>query len=258
MARPNRKIRLFVEGALGAGTGVELSRAQAHYLGHVLRMARGDDVHLFNGGDGEWRAVIDRIGRASCTVLVTEPTRAHQTGPDLWLLFAPVKRAPIDFVAAKATELGVSVLWPVFTENTAVSRVNTDRLRANAVEAAEQCGRLTVPEVREPVTLERALHRWSGARRILLCDESGAGTPLADALMDGGGAAPGAPGAPGPWAVLIGPEGGFARSELDGLRNLPFVTAVGLGPRILRADTAALSVLACWQAGVGDWRAPRS
>ncbi len=255
VARPNRKIRLFVEAALGAGTGVELSAAQAHYLGHVLRMARGDDVRLFNGCDGEWRAVIDRIGRASCDVLVTERTRAHETGPDLWLLFAPVKRVPIDFVAAKATELGVSALWPVFTANTAVSRVNIDRLRANAVEAAEQCGRLTVPEVREPVALERALHRWPGARRILLCDESGAGTPLADALMDGGGAAAGGP---GPWAVLIGPEGGFARSELDGLRNLPFVTAVGLGPRLLRADTAALSALACWQAVVGDWRAPRT
>ncbi len=258
MARPNRKIRLFVEGALGAGTGVELGAAQAHYLGHVLRMARGDDVHLFNGSDGEWRAVIEAIGRASCTVLVAERTRAHETGPDLWLLFAPVKRAPIDFVAAKATELGVSALWPVFTENTAVRRVNIDRLRANAVEAAEQCGRLTVPEVREPVALERALHRWPGTRRILLCDESGAGTPLADALLDSGGTAAGGLGAPGPWAVLIGPEGGFARSELDGLRNLPFVTAVGLGPRLLRADTAALSALACWQAVVGDWRAPRT
>lgn len=255
VARPNRKIRLFVEGPLGAGTGVELGAAQAHYLGHVLRMARGDDVHLFNGSDGEWRAAIEAIGRASCTVQVTERTRAQQTGPDLWLLFAPVKRVPIDFVAAKATELGVSALWPVFTENTAVSRVNVDRLRANAVEAAEQCGRLTVPEVREPVALERALQRWPGARRILLCDESGAGTPLADALLAGGGLPAGEP---GPWAVLIGPEGGFARSELDGLRNLPFVTAVGLGPRMLRADTAALSALACWQAVIGDWRAPRT
>ncbi len=244
-----------MEGALGAGTGVELSAAQAHYLEHVLRMAPGDEVHLFNGADGEWRAVIDRVRRASCTVQVTERTREHEAGADLWLLFAPVKRAPIDFVAAKATELGVSVLWPVVTENTAVRRVNTARLRANAIEAAEQCGRVTVPDVREPAALEDALHRWPGARRILLCDESGSSPAIADALAGESGAAAGAP---GPWAVLIGPEGGFTRSELDGLRKLPFVTAVGLGPRLLRADTAALSALACWQAVIGDWRTPRT
>ena len=249
MAQRNRKIRLYLDGDLAAGAGVALSAQQAHYLGHVLRMAPGDSVYLFNGRDGEWRAAIEGIGRGSCAVLVTERVRAQQDDADLWLLFAPVKRAPIDFVAAKATELGVSVLWPVVTENTIVRRVNMARLRANAAEAAEQCGRLTVPEVREPVPIARVLHRWSAARRILLCDESGGGVPVADALAGARGA-DGA--APGPWAVLTGPEGGFTGSELDGIRKLPFVTAVGLGPRLLRADTAALSALACWQAVVGD------
>lgn len=246
---PNRKVRLFVDDDLAAGAGVELSAAQAHYLEHVLRMARGADIFLFNGRDGEWRAAIDSMGRKACTALVTEQSHEHQIGTDLWLLFAPVKRAPIDFTAAKATELGVSLLWPVLTEYTAVSRVNTDRLHANAVEAAEQCGRITVPEIREPAPLDRALDRWPAARRILLCDESGAGAPVADALKAEGGDGEG----PGPWAVLIGPEGGFSRSELDGLRKLPFVVSVGLGPRLLRADTAALSALTCWQAAVGDW-----
>lgn len=255
MARPNRKIRLYLDGDLAAGTGVALSAEHAHYLGHVLRVAPGDSVYLFNGRDGEWRAEIEGVGRGSCRVVVGERVRAQQDDADLWLLFAPIKRAPIDFVAAKATELGVSVLWPVLTENTAVRRVNMARLRANAAEAAQQCGRLNVPEVREPVPLQHALEGWSAVRRILLCDESGGGVPVADALA-GARAADGA--APGPWAVLTGPEGGFSGSELDGLRKLPFVTAVGLGPRLLRADTAALSALACWQAVVGDWRAPQT
>lgn len=238
---------------LAAGSGVELSAAQAHYLGHVLRLGAGGRIYLFNGRDGEWLAAIEHLRRSDCTARVSERVCVQAAGADLWLLFAPIKRTPIDYAAAKATEIGVSVLWPVFTGNTVVKRVNIDRMRANAVEAAEQCGRLTVPELREPATLDSALGNWSATRRILLCDESGAGAPIADALMAERGS-PGSPGPPGPWAVLIGPEGGFTPSELDGLRKLPFVTSVGLGPRLLRADTAALSALACWQAVVGDWR----
>ncbi|MHA1108884.1 MAG: 16S rRNA (uracil(1498)-N(3))-methyltransferase [Alphaproteobacteria bacterium] len=248
--RPNRKVRLFVDGALAAGEGFELNAAQAHYLEHVLRMKRGGEIYLFNGRDGEWRASIDGMRRKSCTVLITEQVRGQEAGADLWLMFAPVKRSPIDFAATKATEIGVSLLWPVLTEYTAVSRVNTDRLRANAIEAAEQCGRLTVPEIRAPAPLDQALDRWPAERRIMLCDETGAGAPVADALEAHRGDGQG----PGPWAVLIGPEGGFSRSELDGLGKLPFVTPVGLGPRLMRADTAALSALACWQAVVGEWR----
>ncbi|HEX9836481.1 MAG TPA: 16S rRNA (uracil(1498)-N(3))-methyltransferase, partial [Alphaproteobacteria bacterium] len=172
--------------------------------------------------------------------------------PDLWLVFAPVKRARIDFVAAKATELGVSALRPVLTRHTAVERVNVERLRANAIEAAEQCDRLDVPEVAAPVALDALIEDWPAGRRLMLCDESGAAPPVAAAL------APFAAAPAAPWAVLTGPEGGFAGSELDALKKREFVTAVSLGPRTLRADTAALAALSCWQALVGDWRAPPS
>jgi 16S rRNA (uracil1498-N3)-methyltransferase len=257
LARTGGHVRLYVADDLVAACGVELSPAQAHYVGHVLRMERGQTLHLFNGRHGEWAGVIDGLDRRRCSVLITQRCREQAAGAEPWLLFAPVKRTALDFIAAKATELGAGVLWPVITENTAVRRVNTDRIRSHAIEAAEQCGRITVPEVREPEPLARVLERWPLARRILLCDESGGGVPLAEALGQDGvkdiGAKDG-----GPWAVLTGPEGGFAESELDGLRKLPFVTAAGLGPRLLRADTAALSALACWQALVGDWRRPLS
>jgi 16S rRNA (uracil1498-N3)-methyltransferase len=171
--------------------------------------------------------------------------------PDLWLCFAPVKRARIDYIAEKATELGVSVLQPIVTQHTIVERVNVERLRANAVEAAEQTERLSVPEVRAPLDLTRLLDTWPVGRRLLICDETGAGAPVAEALsaLDAGARA-------APWAIVIGPEGGFAAGELAALRRIKDVTAVGLGPRILRADTAALAALSVWQALVGDWRQP--
>ncbi len=244
------KTRLHVEAPLAEGQVLGLAPAQAHYLGTVLRLARGDSVGLFNGRDGEWRATVDGIGRGWCSLAVGERTRAQRSAPDLWLVFAPIKRARIDFVAAKATELGVSALCPVLTRHTAVGRVNAERLRANAVEAAEQCGRLDVPEVAEPATLDALLAGWPAERRLLLCDETGRAPAIEDAL------APFAarPGPPGPWAVLTGPEGGFAEAELDALMKTPFVIPVGLGPRILRADTASVAALACWQARLGDWR----
>ena len=240
-------IRLFVESDLAAGAPVALDKAQTHYLMHVLRRGAGDVVHLFNGRDGEWRARIERASRGACTATVLEQVRAQRPEPDLWLAFAPVKRAPIDAIATKATELGVSALCPVLTRHTAVTRVNLQRLRANATEAAEQCGRLTVPDVREPRTLGEFIAQWPADRSLMLCDETGSAPPVADAL--------GARDAAAKWAVLIGPEGGFAESELDALGKLPFVTRVGLGPRVLRADTAAIAALACLQALVGDWRA---
>lgn len=246
MAERPPKLRLFVAADLTAGASVGLDAAQAHYLGTVMRARKGDALALFNGRDGEWRAVIDGFGKGWCSVALGERLRPQTAEPDLWLVFAPIKRARIDFIAEKATELGVSALWPIFTRHTAVGRVNVERLRANAVEAAEQCERLTVPEILAPATLDEALADWPAGRALLVLDESGAGAPAADALAD-------LP--PGPAAVLTGPEGGFAKSELDGLRALPFVTHIGLGPRILRADTAALAALACWQAWCGDWRA---
>lgn len=242
--------RLYVEAALGEGLTVQLEPGQAHYLRSVLRLGPGEAVALFNGRDGEWRARIDRLAKSTATLAVEARTRAQRPEPDLWLAFAPIKRARIDFVAQKATELGAAVLWPVMTRRTMVDRVNVDRLAANAVEAAEQSDRLTVPEVREPVTLDRLVAEWPEDRTLILCDETGADGKvpgIAAALLAAGPAVRGRVG------FVIGPEGGFAQEELDRLRKLPFVTAVGLGPRLLRADTAALAALAVWQAVAGDW-----
>jgi len=239
-------IRLHVAAGLAEGTTVGLSAQQSHYVRNVMRMAAGDGVLLFNSRDGEWRARIDGLGKGWCSLTVEEQARAQTGSPDLWLVFAPIKRARIDFVAEKATELGVSALIPVFTARTAMTRVNADRLHANAVEAAEQCGRMDVPVVWDARKLDALLDDWPAERRLLLCDESGDGRPLPDVLA-------GLP-ADGPWAVMTGPEGGFAPDEVDALRKLPFVTAASLGPRILRADTAAVAALALWQAHLGDWR----
>lgn len=236
-------IRLYVESDLSAAATVGLSADQAHYLQHVMRAKAGESVALFNGRDGEWLAEIQGFGKGWASLTVSTQRRPQIVEPDLWLVFAPIKGARIDFVAEKATELGVSTLWPVFTRRTVVSRVKEERLFANAVQAAEQCERLSVPAVRPAVTLEKALGAWPQERRLLVLDETGTGRPIAAALAE-------IP--PGPAAVLTGPEGGFTNSELDDLRRLPFVSFIGLGPRILRADTAALAALACWQAWCGD------
>jgi 16S rRNA (uracil1498-N3)-methyltransferase len=240
--------RLYSDAALAAGSSVALDEAQVHYLRHVLRLAPGARIALFNGRDGEWWGEIASLGKQSGGVRLTERRRAPHAEPDLWLLFAPVKRARIDFLVEKATELGVSELRPVMTERTMVERVNLDRLRAHCREAAEQTERLTLPILRAPAALTQALTDWPPGRRLLLCDETGTGPAIADRL---------AREQPGPWAVLIGPEGGFSDSELDGLHKLPFVCAVSLGPRVLRADTAAISALSVLQAFLGDWRAGR-
>ena len=243
--------RLFVEADLAAGIEVSFADAQAHYLRNVMRRPDGAPLLLFNGRDGEWRATLSARGRKGAAAAVAERTRQQESGPDVWLCFAPVKRARIDYIAEKATELGVAVLQPVVTQHTAVERVNVGRLSANAVEAAEQTERLTVPEVRESIDLRRLLDAWPSERRLLMCDETGGGPPIAEALSALDDAARRAP-----WAIAVGPEGGFAEAELVALRRIKNVTSVGLGPRILRADTAALAALACWQALVGDWRRP--
>ena len=244
MPRSKPKARLFVDAALGPGAEVGLDAGQAHYLDRVMRLAPGDAVFVFNGRDGEWRARLEDTGKKRRALAIERQTRRQAAEPGPWLAFAPLKKTPMDFVAVKATELGASRLLPVFTRLTAARRVATARLRANAREAAEQCGRLSVPEVAEPVALEDLIAAWPAGRRLLVPDESGGGVPLAQAL---------AAAADGDHAFLIGPEGGLIPDELDALRKLPFVTAVGLGPRILRADTAALAALACWQALAGDW-----
>ncbi len=243
--------RLYVEAALTAGGKVTLDADRAHYLRNVLRLELGASVSLFNGRDGELACSIASLSKRGAEVALVRQTRPQIKEPDLWLVFAPVKKARIDFIAEKATELGVSLLQPVFTRHTAMTRVNVERLRANAMEAAEQTERLSLPELREPITLDTLLSSWPAERRLLLCDEAGGGKPIAQALGALDSTAKAAP-----WALLTGPEGGFERAELDGLRKLPFVTSVGLGPRILRADTAALAALACWQALIGDWQLP--
>lgn len=254
--------RLFVEVALDEGGAVTLSPEQAHYLGAVMRREIGDPVVLFNGKDGEWQAELSDITKRRGTAVVTEKIRDQSKGPDIWLLFAPVKRAPIDMIAQKATELGVSRLMPVLTERTIVSRVRTDRLLSNAVEAAEQCERLEVPDVDEPQKLSAVLSRWSdqmGDRKLIFCDEAGD-----DEAEKWGGDAGRAPdlastlisesGKIAQYAILIGPEGGFSRAEREALRARDFVLPVTLGPRILRADTAAFAALSIFQATIGDFR----
>lgn len=235
--------RLHIRDDLAAGTVVGTTPEQAHYLRSVLRLGPGTTVRLFNGRDGEWSATIDGIGKGWASLAVGENLRPQETGPDLWLLFAPIKRARIDFLLQKAVELGAARLVPVLTRHTNVERVKADRLRANAVEAAEQCERLDVPEVEDPRPLDRVLAGWDSARPIYACLESGAAPPMADVVRNG----------TAPAAILVGPEGGFSDAELETLRQCPFLLPVGLGPRILRAETAAVAALAVWQALAGDW-----
>ncbi|HEY4264854.1 MAG TPA: 16S rRNA (uracil(1498)-N(3))-methyltransferase [Micropepsaceae bacterium] len=240
------KLRLFVESPLHAGARIAPDEGQAHYLLHVMRAREGQRVLLFNGSDGEWQARIAQVSRRSCVLICETQSQAQAAVPDLWFAFAPIKKTPADYVAQKATELGVRVLQPVFTHRTITRRVNLDRLRANAVEAAEQSQRLSVPEIREPVGLDVLLRSWPAERRLLFCDEGGDAAPVAEALQQ---AAAGNMS----WGILIGPEGGFDAQERAAIRNHPFVLAVSLGPRIMRADTAALAALAVWQAIRGDW-----
>lgn len=243
VVEPKTRTRLFTTADLAAGAAVELSADQAHYLKNVMRLGEGDAIALFNGRDGEFRARLARFGKREARAVIEAQSRGQTPEPDLWLVFAPLKRARIDYLIEKATELGASALLPVMTQHTVVERLNPDRLRAHAIEAAEQSERLTVPALNAPQPLAALLAAWDAARRIMLCDESGTAPPVAAALQDIAASS---------WAVLIGPEGGFAETELDALRKLPFVSPVSLGPRILRADTAALAGLAVLQALRGE------
>jgi 16S rRNA (uracil1498-N3)-methyltransferase len=237
--------RLFVTAALEPGASVALDDGQTHYLRHVLRAGPGDRVLIFNGRDGEWQADIALAAKRGVSLSVRRQTLPQSPVPDLWLVFAPVKKTPSDYLVQKATELGAAKLQPVFTRRTIVSRINEERLLANAVESAEQSARLSVPEIGAPLTLEKLLFAWPKERRLFFCDEGGEAVPLADAARAV---------EHGPAAILTGPEGGFDPAERAMLRGLPFVTPVTLGPRILRADTAALAALAIWQSVSGDFR----
>jgi 16S rRNA (uracil1498-N3)-methyltransferase len=246
LTEPGGAVRLFVDAGLNAGALVELDTGQAHYLLHVMRAKVGDRLALFNGRDGEWRARIVEVRKRGCVLECEVRTAPLREVPDLWLVFAPIKKIPADYVVQKATELGVRVLQPVLTRRTIARRVNLERMRANAVEAAEQSGRTDVPEVRDLADFEHLLADWPVERRILFCDEAGEAPPIVQAL----GAVPS-----GPWAIFTGPEGGFDPAERARLRALPFVVPVSLGRRILRADTAALAAVSVWQALRGDWPA---
>ena len=235
------KIRLFVDQPLGQGQSVALSRDQAHYLFSVMRLGTGDLVALFNGKDGEWQAEVAEAGKKRGILVCLEQSAPLQMPPDLWLLFAPIKKARTDFIVEKAAEMGAARICPVQTAFTNSERVRRDRLQAHAVEAAEQCGGTFVPEVAEIAKLERVLAEWPVERRLMFCDEALAGDGAA--LPDEGG----------PWAILIGPEGGFSEAERARLVAKENAHAVSLGPRILRADTAAVAAMTMWQLTLGDW-----
>lgn len=236
-------IRLFVPHDLTAGAQLSLDEGQSRYLAAVMRQAVGDEVAVFNGRDGEWRTRVETVGKRSVSLAALAQTRAQEVGPDLDLIIALVKRARLETIVEKAAELGARRVRPVVTERTNADHTRVDRLQAIAVEASEQTGRLDVPSVAEPTKLERMLADWEPGRRLLFCDEAGDARPVLEAV-DGAG----------PWAILIGPEGGFSGRERELLRAQPFATPATLGPRILRADTAAISALTLWQAAAGDWR----
>lgn len=241
--------RLFVEAALAPGLPVELDRAQANYATAVLRLKDGDTLLLFNGRDGEWRATLEVTGRKAATLHAVEQMRPQSPLPDLVYLFAPLKQARLDYMVQKAVEMGAGSLRPVVTRRTQIGRVNTERMRANAVEAAEQCGILALPTIHEPEDLGAALNRLEPDRLLVFCDED---APLADPLAALQAANPA--GNPRACAVVIGPEGGFAPEERTLLLARPGIVRLSLGPRILRADTAAVAALALLGPTLGDWR----
>ena len=240
-----RSPRLYVAAPLAPGTALTLEKPQAHYLRNVLRLKAGDPILVFNGKDGEWRATLSEAERKGREILVQERTRAQTTPLDLHYLFAPLKHERLDYMVQKAVELGASRLVPVITRHVQVTRVNLERMRANAIEAAEQCGILNVPEVAAPERLETLLNNWEERRALVFCDEAAEVTSPLAALNRLEGR---------PLAVLVGPEGGFDASEQAALRSKPFAVPISLGPRIMRADTAAVAALALVNAAIGDWR----
>lgn len=247
MATARSNVRLYTESPLAADLSVAPGKDNVHYLTKVMRLGEGAKVTLFNGRDGEWEGTLKGKGK-TLEIAVVKRIRPQTVEPDLWLAFAPIKRTRIDFVAQKAAELGASRLLPIRTRRTIVSRVNTARLCANAREGAEQTGRLSVPEVDEFCPLPEALAAWPKQRRLLFCDEQNSDSGIRRALL-GADRKP----ARHPWGILIGPEGGFDEKERQLIRAQPFTVPASLGPRVLRADTAALAALALWQEVLGDW-----
>jgi len=243
--------RLYIDVPLEAGASIALDASQANYLGNVLRLKTGDGVLVFNGRDGEWRGTLVSPGKRTLALVIGARTRPQTGALDLHYLFAPLKHARLDYLAQKAVEMGASRLQPVITRHTQAARVNLERMRANAIEAAEQCGILTLPEIAAPLTFERMLAERDGARLLVFCDEDAEVKDPVAALSAMRAADRAEPFA---LAVLVGPEGGFAADERDALLKLPNTVRLALGPRILRADTAAVAALALVGAVLGDWR----
>jgi 16S rRNA (uracil1498-N3)-methyltransferase len=237
-------IRLFVDAPLGAGAVIELATDKAHYLTRVMRLAIGDDIMVFNGADGEWRASLQAVSKHGARLAMAERTREQTSVPDVELIVALIKRARLETIVEKASELGMARVRLITTERTNADHANLARLNLIVAEAAEQCERLEVPSISGPRRLSEVLGAWDPARRLMFCDEAG-DAPAAAAALRAAGA--------GPWAILIGPEGGFSPAERAALRALNAVTPVSLGPRILRADTAAIAAMALWQSSLGDW-----
>lgn len=237
------KIRLYVDHPLGAGQTVVLSRDQAHYLFGVMRLSQAAEVALFNGSDGEWTAEVAEAGKRGGVLVCRERAAAQMMPPDLWLIFAPIKKARTDFIVEKAAEMGAARIMPVQTEFTNSERIRQDRLQAHAIEAAEQCGGTYVPPVDDLQKLDRLLADWPEDRQLIFCDESLVGARAALEAAPKGNK----------WAILIGPEGGFSDAERARLTAHPATTAISLGPRILRADTAAVAALTLFQSTRGDW-----
>lgn len=249
---PSREhIRLYVDAPLAHAAKVMLGREQTHYLRNVMRAKAGGTLGLFNGRDGEWRAAIRDFGKHTCTLAVQEQIQPQWRNPDLWLLFAVVKRVRTELIVEKATELGVREIRPLLTQYTNAPRVKPERLGAISIEAAEQCGLVSVPLVHSPEPMLALLDKWPPDRRILFCDEMG-GDGAALKCLQQAVLAPGTA-QNAPWAVLTGPEGGFSPAERARLHLMPQALAVSLGPRILRADTAAIVALGLWQSLCGDW-----
>jgi 16S rRNA (uracil1498-N3)-methyltransferase len=244
-----RTPRLYVQAPLAAGASVALDPAQGHYLLNVLRLRAGDAVLAFNGRDGEWRGALASSGKRAVNLVAEAQTRPQTRATDLHYLFAPLKHARLDYMVQKAVELGVSRLQPVITRHTQATRVNFQRMRANAIEAAEQCGILTLPEIGEPLDLARAVQQLDAGRLLVFCDEGAEQPDPAAALT-----AVRTHTVTRPIAVLVGPEGGFAEEERQALLRRSNVVRLLLGPRIMRADTAAVAALALVQAVLGDWR----
>ncbi|HPF47338.1 MAG TPA: 16S rRNA (uracil(1498)-N(3))-methyltransferase [Emcibacteraceae bacterium] len=242
MSNKKPKIRLYLDDQFKSGTVFLIEENQGHYLVNVMRVKLGDNVIIFNGIDGEWLAEITKVGKGKAKITIREKITDQKSDPDLWYLFAPVKKARVDYMVQKATELGVSRIIPVLTERTNLDKIKFDKLLANSIEAAEQCGRMTVPQIDDLTELDKILDNWPKDRGLIFCDEAGEAIPMQHVKPSFD-----------KWSILIGPEGGFSPQEREMIRAHQNTIAITLGPRILRADTAAVAALSLWQSFLGDW-----